>query len=553
MMRRILIGFSVSVISFTLLAHAADPPIPAKSDDRTPKSIQEEARLKQEILAGQFRDFELQMLQLANRLATSSKQEDREKSKVLLEAIKLANAEAVDVRFQKLVEMLKTSKAANLQDVKEAIDQAELLTQNLRAILSLLVNDTRDGQLKADKERIQNLLRELNQIIRDQGVVKVNIVRGMDPDRAAGDQDRVTRATGDLARKLGGKVTEPARGEARSEGRKGEDKGESRNNDGNNNGKPGDAKEGQGGEGKPGEGKGGEGKAGESKEGKNGAGQQELPPLPGRQPVEDALPFQKQAKNDIQNNEIPNAGDQQQKGLDELNKARRQLEEILKQLREEEIERLLAQLQARCEYMLQLQKEIYEGTVRLDKTIGENPGKKATRPDAQRSLQLADREGLVLQEAVRARELIISEGSAVAFAEVFTQLLDDIKLAQKNLNKTDVGVFTQKVERDIIDTLIEMIEAVKTAQQEMKQQQGQPQQGNPPPPGQQQKLIDLLAELKMIRSMQARVNKRTQDFSKLFPGERADAPDIQKELHNLADRQDKIKKIVHDIATGKNQ
>jgi hypothetical protein len=57
----------------------------------------------------------------------------------------------------------------------------------------------------------------------------------------------------------------------------------------------------------------------------------------------------------------------------------------------------------------------------------------------------------------------------------------------------------------------------------------------------------------MIRSMQARVNKRTEDYGKLFPGERADVPEIQKELHNLADRQDKIKKIVHDIATGKNQ
>src|SRR5262249_15603556 len=153
------------------------------------------------------------------------------------------------------------------------------------------------------------------------------------------------------------------------------------------------------------------------------------PQLPGRQQVEDALPFQKQAKNDIQNKETPKAGDQQQKAIDKLDEARRRLEEILKQLREEEIERLLAQLQARCEYMLQLQKEIYEGTVRLDKTIGENPEKKPTRPDEQKSQQLADREGLVLQEAVRARELIISEGSAVAFAEVFTQLIDDIKLA----------------------------------------------------------------------------------------------------------------------------
>src|SRR5262249_49624440 len=155
----------------------------------------------------------------------------------------------------------------------------------------------------------------------------------------------------------------------------------------------------------------------------------------------------------------------------------------------------------------------------------------------------------ILQEAIRARELIVSEGSAVAFAEVFTQLIDDVKLVHKNLNKTDVGIFTQKVERDIIDTLIEMIEAIKKAQQEMKAQKSQPGQ----PGQQQQKLIDILAELKMIRSMQIRVNKRTEDYGKLFPGETADTADVQKELRNLAERQEKIKRIAHDIATGKNQ
>src|SRR5262249_19397804 len=169
-----------------------------------------------------------------------------------------------------------------------------------------------------------------------------------------------------------------------------------------------------------------------------------------------------------------------------------------KQLREEELERLLAQLQARCEYMLALQKEVYEGTIRLDKTIGENPDKKATRPDEQKSQQLGDREGLIVQEATRAKNLLESEGTAVAFAEVFTQLIDDMKLVQKQLVKTDVGPFTQKVERDIIETLEEMIEALKKAQQDMKAQQKSGQgQGQPGQPG-AQKLLDMLAELKLI-------------------------------------------------------
>ena len=202
--------------------------------------------------------------------------------------------------------------------------------------------------------------------------------------------------------------------------------------------------------------------------------------------------------------------------------------------------------------MLHLQKEVYEGTVRVDKSIGENPDKKATRPEEQKSQQLADREGLIVQEATRTKNLVESEGSAVAFAEILTQVVDDMKLVQKSLNKTDVGLFTQKVELDIIQTLEEMIEALKKAQQDMKKQQQGGGGGGGGQPG-AQKLIDILAELKLIRSMQIKVNKRTEDYGQRYTGEQADQPEIKGELKNLADRQDKIKNIVRDIATGKNQ
>jgi len=93
-----------------------------------------------------------------------------------------------------------------------------------------------------------------------------------------------------------------------------------------------------------------------------------------------------------------------------------------------------------------------------------------------------------------------------------------------------------------------MIEALKKAQQDLKSQ-GQAQ------PGQQQnqKLIDLLAELKMIRAMQMRVNSRTKVYAQRYTGEQADDPDIQKELADLAQRQIKIFDATNNIAKGKNQ
>jgi hypothetical protein len=121
------------------------------------------------------------------------------------------------------------------------------------------------------------------------------------------------------------------------------------------------------------------------------------------------------------------------------------------------------------------------------------------------------------------------------------------------------------IENQVIETLEEMVEALKKAQQDMKNKKQQPppsQSGPPPDP----KLIDLLAELKMIRSMQKRVNSRTELYGKQYAGEQAPPPEkagtedererydrIQTELKDLSKRQQKIGKVTHDIATGKNE
>ena len=128
---------------------------------------------------------------------------------------------------------------------------------------------------------------------------------------------------------------------------------------------------------------------------------------------------------------------------------------------------------------------------------------------------------------------------------------DDSQHVVRRLGKVDVAAVTQTIEQDIIATLKEMVEALKKAQQEMQnkkqqQQQSGGQQGN-------QNLIDILAELKMIRSMQIRVNSRTSIYGKQYSGEQAAAPEIQKELENLAERQKKIFDVTNSIAKRKNQ
>src|SRR5262249_28405014 len=196
-------------------------------------------------------------------------------------------------------------------------------------------------------------------------------------------------------------------------------------------------------------------------------------------------------------------------------------EELLKQLREEEIERILAALQAQCERMLSLQIQVRDGTLSVDRTIQESADKKPTRAEDQKALELSDREHEIVRLAEKAIGMLRDEGSAVAFPEVFTQVRDDMMEVSRRLRKTDVGNMTVTIENDIIATLREMIEALKKARQENgKQPPGKGGGGGP----QNQKLIDLIAELKMIRSMQIRINNRTQAYAREYDGEQAPSP-----------------------------
>ena len=111
--------------------------------------------------------------------------------------------------------------------------------------------------------------------------------------------------------------------------------------------------------------------------------------------------------------------------------------------------------------MLALQIGVRDDTVALDKVIKTNTNSTATRADQQASLQLSDREEEIVKEARAGLALLEEEGSAVAFAEVFSQVKGDMELVAGRLRKTDTGIVTVTIEDQIIDTLKEMIEALK--------------------------------------------------------------------------------------------
>ena len=214
---------------------------------------------------------------------------------------------------------------------------------------------------------------------------------------------------------------------------------------------------------------------------------------------------------------------------------------------------VLAALQARCEKMLIMQQQVLLGTKDTHAAIMKNSDKKPSHDNKVESLNLANKEKDIVQEANKCIDILEGEGSAVAFPEVFQQIRQDMIHVQKRLEIIDPHQTTQDIEQDIIDTLKEMIAALKKAQEDNKSDSkpGKPgQAGKPADP----KLLELIQELKMVRSLQKRVNDRTTMYGKRFDGqEQASDPQVVRELHNLSERQLRIQEIVRRIANGDNK
>ena len=581
-----------SLILFLGLAFAivqAQDAKPAKEDNN---AIQADVTGSQERLKQQFKDFTTDLLRLAQRLENSPKAEDRDKAQALKNALKAASEQGIEVKFTTLILALKTSNAfKNIDTLQGVLTQNQEIRDDLRKLIDVLLKDDRESALRKEREEVQKLLEKLKEVIEKQERVQANTELGkLGKTDIAKAQNKVTKETKDLVDPK--KAGDPKDSKDSKDG-KGKDGKDSKDAKDSKDGKGGDPKDGKGkdskdgdpkdGKGKdskggdPKDGKGKDSKGGDPKDGKGGdpmdskSGESaDMPANPetqiAKKQIQEGVKEQEAAEKKIEKDDKQGASEDQAKAVDKLKQAQKKLEELLKQLREEEIERLLAQLQGRCEKMLAMQIAVKDGTVALDKIITGNPDKKSSRAEDQKALELSDKEDEISKEANKALTLIEAEGSAVAFAEVFKQVLGDMNTTAGRLRRADVGELTVVIENDIIETLKEMVAAFKKARKD--NQEPKPPMppssggGSPPDP----KFIDMITELKTIRSMQIRVNNRTTIYGKQIEGEQvpniskvADAKEkekaigVRKEFKDLSIRQQKLSKVTEDIAKGRNK
>ena len=100
------------------------------------------------------------------------------------------------------------------------------------------------------------------------------------------------------------------------------------------------------------------------------------PKDPAQENVQQAVPPQRGAQEDIDKNKRNDASKKQDEAIQALERALKELEKRLKQLREKELAKLLANLEERVGRMLRMQIEVKAATVNIDNGIKKNKGRR---------------------------------------------------------------------------------------------------------------------------------------------------------------------------------
>ncbi len=589
-----LIAVVLLPLLFSISAFGAEPtkPEPAKPAAQTPavqtpgeKPKETPLDINQQVLGKRFEQFQNTLLQMAEQMRKS----DPDRAELIFRTLSKSQEDRVIGQMRTIEELLSKQKFG------DSVTRQEDLAKTLYGLLELLQSENRLNEIDAERKRIEALLKDVNKLIGKEKDVRAATERGTDAERAGDQQKDVsdeTKKTIDKINKQDAQKRAEKEKDSKGESKPGDSKsGDSKPGDDGkklddvkqpekdksriqkldkdppkddpkkpDDKKPGDQKSegGEKSEGKPQDGQPmpGQPQPGKPQQGKPQDGQP-MPPsdaekqeqqTPGKQDLEQASEEMQRALEDLKKLDRNQASRHQDEAIKRLLEAKQKFEEILRQLREEEKKLALTSLEARFRKMLSLQLLVYNDTVNLAKT-----GQRADDAFPARAKQLARNEDEIVQEVAKALLLLREEGSSVAFPEAAEAIREDMASISQRLDRADPGELTQTIEQNVIEALEEMIDALQKelekAKEKDKDQQDQQQQGEKDP----DPLVDVIAELKMLRSLQLRINRVTKKLGRLIDGEQASEPEVIEQLQTLSRRQSKIQQATYDLSTGKNK
>ena len=589
------IGLTFTLVAmFTLLvaAVAQEPPaaVPVQQDEPvTPKSLRDD----QLSVSGRYARFERMLTQMADILG----RQDPERADLLRRAIGKGREGRIKEEIENVVGLIESGSIGNASE-----KQAEVI-ENLQALLTLLQSEDRRSAVERERDRLNGLLKDVRSVLAEQRAARAATQNSPAPSSAAPGQKKALSETEKLlesmrehdekeskdgkaedskdAKDSEGEGKDSKDGDDSKEGSKDGKEAEPKENDpngekpedGKQDPKDGDPKKSEEEQGDPkqsgtppkespdggkpspsdqkskGGGKSSDQKpSGQKSEGKQSGNQkgtkQEQKQTPGREQLEKAREEMERALDKLKEQQREEALKNEDNAIEELHEAAEELEAMLRQLREEEKEMMLASLEARFQRMLLAETEIHEGTVGVAAT----PQKDWLDLNYGRCRELSQQQSDLTQECAQTVNLLREDGTSVAIVIAVEDIEADMSSVSGWMQEYKVGELTQSVQKDILDSLKQLIETTQKEMQEMKEQQKQQEQQQDPnqeKPG----LVELMAEIRILRSLQLQVNRRTKQVDGLLPNASSDdLPALRKQLHDLAIRQNRLIESARELA-----
>ncbi|VAX38649.1 hypothetical protein MNBD_PLANCTO02-316, partial [hydrothermal vent metagenome] len=294
---------------------------------------------EQGIQAKRYKRFETTLESMAKNI----EDEDPAKAAFIRRILKKSQSDRIARRLESLTTMLKDGDASG-----DILEQQDTAINDMKNLLKRLQDYDKKKENQERRKQLEKLLREINNRIKDEKRNQMRVARGDSPEKIEGKEKKNADKTQDIVDGIKKHDGDPKEGKPMD----GDPK----------EGKPmdGDPKEGKPMDGDPKEGKpmDGDPKEGKPKEDSESDDKK----TPGKEDLEKALEEMKRAIEELKKKNLDNASDAQGDAIDNLIKAKEKIEELLKQLREEERELLLAALEARFAKMLKDQKKVKRKT-----------------------------------------------------------------------------------------------------------------------------------------------------------------------------------------------
>lgn len=430
---------------------------------------------------------------LALRIADAVEPTDPARSEQIRRAIGEARAVGIGNRFGKVVALLERERYTSARR-----DQTELATQ-LEELLRTVMADPNAAVLEEERQRLELLRREIRGALREQKALRARADRGEGKqlvERQKNLADRIER------------LREPAEATDRLNGRDAPADEPAESDDAT----PPD------GEAKP----------------TSGSGKPSIAKRleAGRKAMQEAE--QKLSEGDDA------ATEDQLEAQRELEAAQREAEERLKQVREEEQQRRLASLAERFRRMHEAQTDVVTDTEKRRDAIGADPRSTESRAGRLATAKIAGRQSDIGATAEQALRVVRADGSSLVFDDALAQAIEDLRSAEGRLRDNRVDATTIALERSVLEALAEMIAAVDDSLEDLdkrKAADGPPQasQGGGEPG-----LVSKIGELRMIRSMQARLLRQTKVWQAAEVAGDAPPGEVTEQLARLADQQRRL-------------